>query len=107
MLEGTRLDYLLPGYTGHIPKKEQFDPVIDETKRAHIPGYAGKVKSIKSENMFANSFGKITETIAKDEQIVGQEISKEQRYLSQNTDTYRNQDEVKEKKVTEIVGLEA
>jgi len=22
MLEGTRLDYLLPGYTGHIPKKE-------------------------------------------------------------------------------------
>jgi len=49
MLEGTRLDYLLPGYTGHIPKKEQFDPAIDETKRAHIPGYAGKVKSIKSK----------------------------------------------------------
>ena len=66
MLEGTRLDYLVPGYTGHIPKKEQFDPVLNEKKEAHIPGYAGKVKSIKSENMYGQSFGKITDTIAKD-----------------------------------------
>ena len=51
MLEGTRLEYLIPGYTGHIPKKEQFDVVLNEKKEAHIPGYAGKVKSIKSENM--------------------------------------------------------
>jgi hypothetical protein len=25
MLEGTRLKYIIPGYTGHIPKKEEFD----------------------------------------------------------------------------------
>ena len=66
MLEGTRLDYLIPGYTGHIPKKEKFDSNPPEKKEAHIPGYAGKVKSIKSENMYGSTYGKITGEVAKD-----------------------------------------
>ncbi len=67
MLEGTRLKYIIPGYTGHIPKKEEFDTNPAQKKEAHIPGYDGKVKSIKSENMYGQTFGKITGTVAKDE----------------------------------------
>lgn len=40
MFEGTRLAYVVPGYTGHIPKncQESTGPFIEEKPSNHIPG---------------------------------------------------------------------
>lgn len=40
MFEGTRLSYVVPGYTGHIPKNvyEQGDAYADIKPTNHIPG---------------------------------------------------------------------
>ena len=40
MFEGTRLAYIVPGYTGHISKTyhDQSGPYIEEKVSNHIPG---------------------------------------------------------------------
>ena len=49
MLQGTRLDYVVPGYTGFISSavKQGEVPPAKEKPRYEIPGYAGYVKSVK------------------------------------------------------------
>jgi hypothetical protein len=62
MFEGTRLAYIVPGYTGHIPKTyhEPTGPYVEEKPSNHIPGYGGYIQSMKSENLFAKTYGKTT-----------------------------------------------
>jgi hypothetical protein len=45
MFEGTRLSYIVPGYTGHIPKtvQEQGGPYVEGKPTSHIPGWSSKL----------------------------------------------------------------
>jgi len=51
--------------SSHNAKKvEEDEKKVPSKKTAHIPGYCGYVKSIKSENMFGKTYGNITDKIA-------------------------------------------
>lgn len=57
----------MPGYTGHIPAKEE-EPYIQTRLRlegGYIPNYAGYVPKIKPENIYGKTFGVITENVCK------------------------------------------
>ncbi|CAK56526.1 unnamed protein product (macronuclear) [Paramecium tetraurelia] len=108
MFEGTRLQYIVPGYTGHIPKgffEQQVGYYQEEKPQNHIPGYAGEIKSMKAENLFAQTYGKITYSIQHDDYYKGQDVPPESRYKSQLKDTYQNQNKVQLRTAAEIVGV--
>ena len=63
-------------------------------KTAHIPGYKGYVKSIKSENLFGNTYGKITDMIAQDTYHTGPDVQPMERYTSLNRQAYCNLNEI-------------
>ena len=48
MIRSGRLDFVIPGYTGHIPKnyKEKTETPELPEREGHIPGYAGYVPKI-------------------------------------------------------------
>ena len=66
MLDRDHYSYIVPGYSGMIPAHilEEDEKKVPSKKTAHIPGYCGYVKSIKSENMFGKTYGNITDKIA-------------------------------------------
>ena len=86
MLDRNHYSYIVPGYSGHIPANvlETPEEKCQVKKTAHIPGYQGYVKSIKSENMFGKTFGKITDKIALDDQHTGPDVEPIMRYTSMN-----------------------
>jgi len=47
-----------------------------------ISGYAGYVKGIKPENLYANTFGKITLNVAQEGYVKGQDIDPKYKYVS-------------------------
>ena len=53
------MDFIVPGYTGHIPKRllEREEEVILPEREGYIPGYAGYVPKIKPENLYGRTFG--------------------------------------------------
>lgn len=56
----------IAGYMGYIPShgqqgEEGQAPKID----SHIPGYVGFIPDVKSENLYAKTYGKITENYHK------------------------------------------
>lgn len=59
MIRQGKLDFIVPGYTGHIPKRhlERTKEVILPEKEGHIPGYSGYVPKIKPENLYGRTFG--------------------------------------------------
>lgn len=71
------------------PKEVEFAnrEAIDR-KPGYIPGYAGFVPKIKSENLYANTFAKITKDIQEDNFICGMDQTPEERYLSTYTQKY-------------------
>lgn len=117
MFEGTRLQYIVPGYTGHIPKsffEQQGANFVDEKPSNHIPGnffvaplsgYAGVIKSMKAENLFAKTYGKITYQVQHNDYFKGRDIPPEIRYKSQLQDTFQNQNNVQLRTAAEIVGV--
>ncbi|EAR93097.3 hypothetical protein TTHERM_00449470 (macronuclear) [Tetrahymena thermophila SB210] len=107
MFEGTRLSYVVPGYTGHIPKVIRDDPIPIQKQepKYQIPGYDGYIPSIKSENIFGKTYGKITYTISKGDQHQGQDVNAQQRYASVTQETYINQNQVLQRTAAEIVGV--
>ncbi len=62
MITSKRLDFIIPGYTRHIPsnQKENHNPPPQIKRHGHIPGYAGYIPKIKPENLYGKTFGKIT-----------------------------------------------
>ncbi|KAM3141900.1 hypothetical protein pb186bvf_005986 [Paramecium bursaria] len=108
MFEGTRLQYIVPGYTGHIPKthfEQQGGYYQEEKPENHIPGYAGKIKSMKAENIFGKTYGKITYQIQHEDYYQGQDVPPELRYKSHLQDTFQNQNNVQLRTAAEIVGV--
>lgn len=98
MIRSNRLDFLIPGYTGYIPKnlrEEENAPVLEE-KEGHIPGYAGHVEKIKSENLFGKPFGRLTYEVHKNIQ------QNKETYLTINQEIYLDQSKVEEKPVSGV-----
>ena len=139
----------LPGYTGHVPSKNErfgatagqikreiladegkhpismtrftsdanrlystrFVPRIDKNKIVYgthsrfaknwacgpnhmirnqqVPGYTGHIKGLVSENIFSSSYGNSTAKAIGKKHPVGHEVNARERFLSQNTGTYR------------------
>ena len=50
----------IPGYTGHKPEAsaQGQDAQQKQEPRKHIPGYAGYIPGVKSENVYAETYGK-------------------------------------------------
>eukprot|EP01017_Pseudomicrothorax_dubius_P048876 TRINITY_DN8996_c0_g2_i2.p1 TRINITY_DN8996_c0_g2~~TRINITY_DN8996_c0_g2_i2.p1 ORF type:complete len:241 (+),score=50.42 TRINITY_DN8996_c0_g2_i2:75-797(+) len=107
MLEGNRLSYVVPGYTGHIPKNiaHLSEPPKSDTK-GQIPGYGGFVPSIKSENLFGRTFGRTTQIVTQGEEYnKGLDVEVKTRYTSLQRETFINQRDVRQRTAAEIVGV--
>ena len=90
MFEGQRLSYIVPGYTGYPTNNPVTSPKRFTTthspltinKEKHISqvhansnlGYAGYVHSIKSENIYADTFGKTTKNVNTGNYVKGQDV---------------------------------
>ena len=107
MLDRNHYSYIVPGYSGHIPAHilEQNEEKIPCSKTAQIPGYQGYVKSIKSENMFGKTYGKITDTIAQDAYHIGPDVKPIERYTSLNREAFCDLTKVHQKKIADVVGV--
>ena len=45
---------------GYIPSNEDRDDSGPTNIESHIPGYVGYIPAVKSENLYARTYGKIT-----------------------------------------------
>ena len=82
----------LPGYTGHIPK----NPALEEVgqipvKYSHIPNYQGFIPSVKAENLFGKTYGKITEMSALGSHNIGRDMPPDDKYKSIAQDNFTSQ----------------
>ena len=82
----------LPGYTGHIPK----NPALEEVgqipvKYSHIPNYQGFIPSVKAENLFGKTYGKITEMSALGSHNIGRDMPPDDKFKSIAQDNYTSQ----------------
>ena len=108
MLDRNHYSYIVPGYSGHIPANilECPEEKLPSKQTAHIPGYQGYVKAINSENLFGNTFGKITDDVALSNYHTGADVDPMERYTSMNRMTSCDLAQVKTKKIATIVGVE-
>jgi hypothetical protein len=61
MLEAKSKKASIVGYMGYVPSLEGAPG--QETSNgieAHVPGYIGYIPAVKSENLYAKTYGKIT-----------------------------------------------
>jgi hypothetical protein len=95
----------MPGYTGHIPKiqREEVINKINHTK--HIPGYGGYIQSVKSENKFGESYGKITAQSLTKSIPKGSDVIPYSRYTSTMRESFINQRNVKMLSTAELLGV--
>lgn len=56
----------IAGYMGYIPPSEEHEDSQPTYLDSHIPGYVGYVPSVKPENLYAKTYGKITENCARE-----------------------------------------
>lgn len=104
MISNESIKYM-PGYTGHIPKIQRDEIVnkIDYTK--HIPGYRGYIQSIKAENKFGESYGKLSNKSLTNQIEKGSDIPPYSRYTSTSRETFINQRNVKNQSTAELLGV--
>ena len=97
----------LPGYTGHIPAElDQEEGIGRNAVRSHIPGYQGYIPSIKSENLYGETYGKTTFKSSAGEFPKGLDVEPKDKYRSVHRDQFINLYNVKEKTATEMLGVE-
>ena len=70
-----------------------------------IKGYAGYVHSIKSENIHASTFGKITYDVNNSNYVKGQDLAAKNKYVSTQTSTNIPPSEMFAKTAANIVGI--
>lgn len=85
----------IAGYMGYQPNKEDRDEASGQTIDSHIPGYVGYIPGVKSENLYAKTYGKITENCAKQNFPKGIEMPVEIKYKSTTKDTYVEPNQIK------------
>ena len=77
------------GYMGWSPSKlQQEDNSSGINQDSHIPGYVGYIPSVKAENLFANTYGKVTQNCHKGNYPKGIEHPPEIKYVSTTKGTY-------------------
>ena len=106
MLKNSKTSYIVPGYTGHLPRsamREQEIPL--DNPHGQIPGYCGYIESVKPENIFGKTYGNITYQINCETYHKGQDVGADLRYNSMARDTYVNQSEVIQRTAANIVGV--
>lgn len=85
----------IAGYMGYVPsnddKGDDKGPVLD----SHIPGYVGYIPGVKSENLYAKTYGKITQNCAKQNYPKGIELPADIKYKSTTKDTYVEPNSIK------------
>ena len=71
------------GYMGYSPshQTDQNDNLGPSTD-SHIPGYVGYIPAIKSENLYAKTYGKITQNCSKGSYHKGIELPTDVKYVS-------------------------
>lgn len=111
MFEVQRTNPVIPGYTGFLPKsvpiQSHGQEYIPEREKPHgeIPGYAGFIPAVKSENLFAKTYGNLTYVSSAGQHEKGSEVTDDFRYTSVLRDTFVNQRDVTARTVAEIVGV--
>jgi hypothetical protein len=91
------------GYMGYVPASETAEQQeggsggID----SHVPGYVGYIPAVKSENLYAKTYGKITENCSKGNYYKGIELPTEVKYTSTTKDTYVHPNKIKEQELNE------
>ena len=95
----------MPGYTGHIPKIQREETLNKIQHIKHIPGYAGYVQSVKAENKFGESYGKLTTKSLAKEIPKGSEVPPYERYTSTIRESFINQRNVKILSTAELLGV--
>eukprot|EP00340_Litonotus_pictus_P006091 CAMPEP_0170527736 /NCGR_PEP_ID=MMETSP0209-20121228/13209_1 /TAXON_ID=665100 ORGANISM="Litonotus pictus, Strain P1" /NCGR_SAMPLE_ID=MMETSP0209 /ASSEMBLY_ACC=CAM_ASM_000301 /LENGTH=235 /DNA_ID=CAMNT_0010818467 /DNA_START=39 /DNA_END=746 /DNA_ORIENTATION=+ len=95
----------MPGYTGMVPKIQREEKVtkIDYTK--HIPGYRGYIQSVKAENKFGESYGKLTNKALTGQIEKGSDLPPHSRYTSTTRENFINQRNVKIQSTAELLGV--
>lgn len=91
------------GYMGYIPANESSDhqEAPPTNIDAHVPGYVGYIPAVKSENLYAKTYGKITENCNKGNYHKGIELPTDVKYTSTTKETYVHPNRIKEQEVTE------
>ena len=76
----------IPGYTGFQPESQREVCQFPDVERLsnHIPGYKGYVPGIKSENVFARTFGRSTNDSLDGQIVRGFDLENSERYQSSN-----------------------
>jgi len=106
MYDIKRTNPVIPGYTGFLPKTFGAGEDIQRDKpHGEIPGYAGFIKAVKAENLFAKTYGKLTYISSAGDHEKGCEIPDDFRYTSMLQDTYVNQRNVNARTVADVVGV--
>ena len=91
----------------HIPTKvyDEFQGQGKPEPSGKIPGYAGYVHAIKSENLHADTFGKTTRNVETDTFVKGQDFESRDKYVTTNTSSYMPPSERFQRTAADIVGV--
>ena len=66
MIEINSKKNAIVGYMGYVPSNEGYqEEGIGGQIDSHVPGYVGYIPGVKSENLYAKTYGKITENCSK------------------------------------------
>ena len=95
----------MPGYTGYTRQPEQTE-VLNKIQHAkHIPGYGGYIPSVKAENKFSESYGKVTAQSINHVIPKGTDLPPYMRYTSSMRESFVNQRNVKIMSTAELLGV--
>ena len=110
MLETRSKKNPIVGYMGYVPSNEGQE--LEEGGKigdSHVPGYVGYIPAVKSENLYAKTYGKITENCNRGNFHKGIELPNDVKYTSTTKETYVNPNIIKEQETAEgkISGVKA
>jgi hypothetical protein len=106
-MEYTTKGKYMPGYTGHQTLREHEEMLNKLQLSKHIPGYAGYIPNVKSENKFSESYGKVTAQSINQTIPKGMDIPPYMRYTSTMRENFVNQRNVQIMSTAELLGVSA
>ena len=104
-MEYTTKGQYMPGYTGHQSLREHEEMLNKLQLSKHIPGYAGYIPNVKSENKFSESYGKVTAQSINQTIPKGMDVPPYMRFTSTMRENFVNQRNVKIMSTAELLGV--
>lgn len=80
-----------PGYTGFRPEEKEENETFIDPPDHFIPGYSAFVKGIKSENMYAHTFGMITQQSIENTYHKGADLPPDKKFVTTVQEEYVDQ----------------